>query len=81
MKNLYAAGRRKEYKIIEKYRNMGYYCIRSAGSFGAIDVIAIKNKEVVPIQVKQDPEKPIPKSDKLKIKRFENITGLEVRIE
>ena len=38
----YLKGRRRENYIRKKYEAQGYACIRSSGSKGAVDVIAIK---------------------------------------
>lgn len=47
-------GIRFEYKIRDMYRKMGYYVIRSAGSHGFFDLIAIhpKLKEIKLLQLK-----------------------------
>lgn len=51
----YIAGRRKEYKIRDQYKKMGFdLVIRSSGSHTPIDLVAIdsKNKKIVLIQCK-----------------------------
>jgi Holliday junction resolvase len=53
----YEKGRRKEYKIVEKYRKRGYDIVqRSAGSHSPIDVFAInKTTNIIKlIQCKPD---------------------------
>ena len=53
----YQKGRRKEYKICEHYRSLGYDIVqRTAGSHSPIDVFAInkKLKEIIWIQAKPD---------------------------
>lgn len=53
-RTLYEQGRNKEYSVMKKLRRDGYYAIRSAGSHGLFDVIAIdhEKKEILLIQVK-----------------------------
>lgn len=36
----YRAGRRFEYETMRKYEDMGFTCVRTAGSHGPFDVIA-----------------------------------------
>lgn len=48
----YTQGRQIEYKIVNYYKNKGYYACRTAGSHGPFDVIAMNDKEVVLIQAK-----------------------------
>lgn len=50
----YATGRRCEYKSIHLMESYGFYCIRSAGSKGLWDLMAIHEDVVVLIQVKRD---------------------------
>ena len=52
----YISGRRKEYKIMEKLRIAGYETLRTAGSHGFADIIAIdkKNKLIKFVQCKPD---------------------------
>lgn len=48
-------GIRFEYKIRDKYRALGYYVIRSAGSHGAYDLVCIhpQKREVLLLQLKR----------------------------
>lgn len=48
----YKKGRRFEYKVKKELEEQGYYVIRSAGSRGVFDLIAIKWDEVLGIQCK-----------------------------
>ena len=41
MNKNYVNGRNKEYRLIKKYKSLGYTCIRSAGSHSPIDIVAI----------------------------------------
>jgi Holliday junction resolvase len=41
MNKNYVKGRKKEYKIMKEYKENGWVCLRSAGSHGFADVIAI----------------------------------------
>ena len=50
----YLSGRRKEYKIQNSLRDNGYIALRTAGSHGFADIIAIdrENKKIKFIQCK-----------------------------
>jgi len=48
----YRKGRRLEYKCIKYLKGLGYYCVRSAGSKGAADVVAFGVNDTLVIQVK-----------------------------
>ena len=48
----YNKGRAKEYRAMEILRKDGFHAIRSAGSHGAVDVIAAKSGKILLIQVK-----------------------------
>ena len=50
----YVKGRRKEYKIVHKHRDLGHIAFRSAGSHSPVDVVAIdtKNRTIHLIQSK-----------------------------
>ena len=39
----YLKGRAKEYRTMRKYEKLGYICLRTAGSHGFADIIAIKH--------------------------------------
>lgn len=57
MNKNYAKGRRKEYKITKKYKDMGYEIAqRSAGSHSPVDVFAIdkRTRTIRLIQAKPD---------------------------
>jgi Holliday junction resolvase len=43
----YTVGRSYEYKIMNEYRNLGYYVIRSAGSHGLFDLVAFNENEII----------------------------------
>lgn len=49
----YSDGRRDEYKARDDLQANGYSVIRSAGSKGAVDLIAVKPGEVLFVQVKR----------------------------
>ena len=63
----YNSGRRLEYKIINFLRKQGYYCIRSAGSHGAIDILAGNGEQLLAIQAKK--RKNITKKEKEELKK------------
>lgn len=48
----YEAGRRYEYRVIHELTADGYTCTRAASSKGAADVIAIKEGQVLLVNVK-----------------------------
>jgi len=48
----YRVGRSFEYRVMQKLRKLGYYCVRKFGSKGHEDVVAIKNGTVLFIQCK-----------------------------
>lgn len=53
----YLKGRRKEYKIVNRYKELGYNIVqRTAGSHSPFDIIAInlKKREIRLIQCKPD---------------------------
>jgi len=57
----YKKGRKGEYEVINKLREKGYIAVRTAGSHGPFDVIAIKNNTILLIQVKTG-KGPVPKN-------------------
>lgn len=50
----YQNGRAKEYRIKKRFENAGYTVLRSAGSHGFADLVAVRNEEIVFIQCKPD---------------------------
>ena len=49
----YRRGRETEYKCMEELENEGFITLRTAGSHGPIDVIAIRRREIKFIQLKR----------------------------
>lgn len=49
----YTRGREKEYEVMKRLREEGYECIRTAGSHGPFDVVAIGPQGVRFVQVKR----------------------------
>jgi len=43
-----------ERRVLKTLREQGYYAVRSAGSFGTFDIIAVKQSEVLGVQCKMD---------------------------
>lgn len=87
----YIKGRSHENYIKRKYENQGFACIRSSGSKGAVDVIAIKKGPhcdkigghcpvICAIQCKPKDYK-LRKSDREKIKSWAGKTGIEMKVE
>jgi len=58
-------GRRNEYKTIHVLEEEGYYCVRSAGSKGLFDIIAIRPNDIKMIQVKTNRKPTKQEVDKL----------------
>ena len=54
----YPKGRRLEYKVRDFFERLGFYVVRSAGSKGDFDLIAIKDGECIGIQVKSGDKLP-----------------------
>ena len=48
----YVKGRRFEYKTKKEYEDKGYIVFRTAGSHGLVDLIAVRNDEILFIQCK-----------------------------
>ena len=50
----YLSGRRKEYKVKKKFERQGYIVLRTAGSHGFADLVAIdiREKKIIFIQCK-----------------------------
>ena len=72
----YIAGRRFEYKVKKYYEKKGYTVLRTSGSHGFADLIAVRNKEslkrIVFIQCKNR------KPTKQETKEFEEFSWLNV---
>ena len=51
----YESGRRQEYQVRNKWRELGYMVLRTAGSHGPFDLVAIhpQRDEILLIQVKR----------------------------
>ena len=70
----YIKGRNFEYRVKKYYENKGYYVIRSAGSHGIFDLIAISNTKVLGIQCRVN--KKIKKDEIEKMAEFETKYGI-----
>ena len=72
----YIAGRRFEYKVKKYYENKGYTVLRTSGSHGFADLIAVRNgvnpKRIVFIQCKNR------KPTKQETKEFEEFDWLNI---
>ncbi len=51
MKTAYRKGRRAEYQLKKKLEDEGWFVVRSAGSRGVVDLVALKDDQVMLIQV------------------------------
>jgi hypothetical protein len=58
-KNNRKKGDRAEYKTIKLMRENGYYCVRSAGSMGPFDVVAIPKDDGPTILIQSKSFKPV----------------------
>ena len=87
----YIRGRNHENYIKRKYANLGFACLRSSGSKGAVDVIAIKKDHycdqksrhcplIYAIQCKPKNYR-LKKSDKEKMQKWFETTGIKVMVE
>jgi Holliday junction resolvase len=76
----YKRGATFEYKIMAQLEEIGFYCIRSAGSHGLVDVMAMKGNTIILIQAKHTKKKTINLTELLKgdnIKKFEVFEGTD----
>ncbi len=48
----YIRGRQREYRVMNMLEDLGYICVRAAGSKGMFDVVAIGPKDIRLVQVK-----------------------------
>lgn len=81
----YINGRAKEYRIIHRLEKEGWYCIRSAGSHKAIDIIAMRRSpdgiiELYCVQSKPKGGYLNPKEREEK-ERVENLLGITIYVE
>jgi Holliday junction resolvase len=87
----YIKGRSRENYIKRKYQKQGFACIRSSGSKGAVDVIAIRKGAfcdkigrhcpvIRAIQCKHRNYK-LTRKEKNKLREWSEFTGIEVRVE
>ncbi len=51
MKTAYRKGRRAEYLLKKELEEAGWFVVRSAGSRGVVDLVALKDDQVLLIQV------------------------------
>jgi Holliday junction resolvase len=48
----YTRGRSREYQVLRKLRQEGWYCSRSAASHGPVDIFAGRDGRILMVQVK-----------------------------
>lgn len=48
----YIAGRAFEYRVIRDLQERGFWCIRAAGSKGAVDILALAKGQILLVQAK-----------------------------
>ena len=70
----YIAGRRFEYKVKKYYENKGYTVLRTSGSHGFADLVAIKNDARIIVFIQCKNRKPT----KQETKEFEEFDWLNV---
>lgn len=57
MKNPKAKGTKAEYRVRDLFRKKGWFVVRSTGSFSPIDLVCIKKKKVILVQIKSSTKK------------------------
>ncbi len=65
----YRTGRDFEYRVIHALEVDGYDCIRAAGSKGKIDVVALKYRQQLFVQIKRT-DGQIPPADRVELLRL-----------
>jgi HJR/Mrr/RecB family endonuclease len=70
----YLAGRRFEYKVKKYYENQGFTVLRTSGSHGFADLVAVKNDARIIIFIQCKNQKPT----KQELKEFEEFSWLNV---
>jgi len=61
----YTRGRSREYQVLRKLREEGWYCSRSAASHGPVDIFAGRNGQVLMVQVKSGNARASPEEKRL----------------
>jgi len=77
--NRYKKGYRFELDVKKQYESRGYKVVRSSGSHTPVDLIAMKNGEIIQIQCKNMKQK-ISKAEKHEIEKWAKATGFPVII-
>lgn len=57
MKNPKAKGTKSEYKVRDLFEKRGWFVVRSTGSFSPVDLVCIKKKRVILVQIKSSSKK------------------------
>jgi len=57
MKNPKAKGTKSEYKVRKIFENYGWFVIRSTGSFSPVDLVCIRDRKVILVQIKSSSKK------------------------
>ena len=70
----YLAGRRFEYRVKKYYENQGFTVLRTSGSHGFADLVAVKNDARIIIFIQCKNRKPT----KQELKKFEEFSWLNV---
>jgi Holliday junction resolvase len=78
MVNTAHKGRRFEHDVIRYLKSQGYHCVRSAGSKGAIDIVAMRNGATRLIQCKNGSR--IPLSEVAALREFAKTQDKQVEV-
>ena len=70
----YAKGRRFEYSVKNKLEKAGFYVVRSAGSHGAFDLVAIRKGIVLGVQCKTNGY--LPPGERVKLLQIQELYGI-----
>lgn len=75
----YQRGRSAEYRVIKRLEDVGYVCVRAAGSKGLFDVVAIGSKDIKLITVRYGGEPRLSPLEReaLKMARRPSCTSIE----
>jgi len=75
MATAYQRGRRLEYRVMERLRQSGYFCVRAAGSHSPVDIVAAKDGVVYFLQVQRS--RYIPKQKLTEFKQAVQTAGVK----
>lgn len=76
--NNYQNGRAREYRVKKRLEYQGWYCIRSAGSKGVIDIVCLKDWQTRCFQVK--PNGKLRSHERPGLKKVEEQIGYPIEV-